>query len=403
MKKTEKELLEKAFGIPEPKRRDDFFQKLPEKPKQPGIKAIIYNRTVRMVSAAVMVCAVFGLIGGAVSLSGMEKMLSSQEETSAEAESPEMTNGGNEAAAYSPAATTSSVGNSISAAVTTAAEQQSAAVSSITAAENAPPVQTTLPRKQSVSAQTNAPEMHTTSAHSPVQTTVQATAAITQTAPPVTESAPPVTHDYTVQPGKTYTIAEKIIILDDTNSIDGPKRGTVIYPPDKDWTELKDQLFSSSQLIAVGRTEEVIYTDVYGMPYTQENIVLTNVIKGGLNSGDIISVYSEGGYMPLNDFLSMNGSYYFTPPDDDWDNYSVNSLGRNTQLPQEGDTCLLFLEETVRRFPEGSYTLSTSTDTGRFTQSGDVYVSNAQPGLTLTAEEINMYVDNSDNSKEDQT
>ncbi|MDE6787852.1 MAG: hypothetical protein K2J47_00840, partial [Ruminococcus sp.] len=142
--------------------------------------------------------------------------------------------------------------------------------------------------------------------------------------PPVTVPKPIVTteskednvpsligRDYTVYPSKVYNKSENIINMEDTNDFD--------HTTAVDSTVSVDMLKNYSDYIILGRIDNIIYTQVKGKPYTQENITVYQVYKGDkLHEYDKISIYIPGGYMPVSEFEILNNKVIDAP-----DNYYI--------------------------------------------------------------------------------
>ncbi len=96
---------------------------------------------------------------------------------------------------------------------------------------------------------------------------------------------------YWVTPEHNYTMSPIVIEMKNNNA-------TASY-----W---KSQC-RSSEAAVWGRIENVYYTSIDGLPYTQADITVTHDYKGIYTSGQKLSLYAFGGYMPLRDYAEENG------------------------------------------------------------------------------------------------
>ncbi|MCM1008557.1 MAG: hypothetical protein NC485_11655 [Ruminococcus flavefaciens] len=95
--------------------------------------------------------------------------------------------------------------------------------------------------------------------------------------------------------------------------------------------------------VIIASVDEVIYTEINGEPYTQENITVIASLQDGLklNDGDKISVFIKGGYMPADKFAE-NHSWINIPPEYQYVYYSKDQI----QEQQVGKNYIFFLKKS---------------------------------------------------------
>ena len=110
----------------------------------------------------------------------------------------------------------------------------------------------------------------------------------------------------------------------------------------------------ASAAVIQGKVLEVYYTFAGGLAWTQANVQVLDSVKGGLSSGDTVSVYFQGGYASAEDFSALygeggSGQEGF---------YRVVTDG--VSLPVEGEEGILFLNAVPEgsSLPAGAYVLS---------------------------------------------
>lgn len=95
--------------------------------------------------------------------------------------------------------------------------------------------------------------------------------------------------------------------------------------------------------VIIASVDEVIYTEINGDPYTQENITIISSLQGNikLNYMDKISVFIKGGYMPADKFAE-NHSWINIPPEYQYVYYSKK------QIPEQqvGKNYIFFLKKS---------------------------------------------------------
>ena len=171
-------------------------------------------------------------------------------------------------------------------------------------------------------------------------------------------------NNYIVTPSANYKKSANIIDINkilDSNDSKEPNDNVITF----------QNLFNNSDYIILGVIDEIIYTEVNGMPYTQENITIYSVYKGTeLIPMDKISVYITGGYMPIQNFADMNGIDINYP-----DNYSVYDSGGNKGTQNVGDMLLFCIKDSKNPMPDGAFILTEQTDISVFRYEHKEYIS----------------------------
>lgn len=154
------------------------------------------------------------------------------------------------------------------------------------------------------------------------------------------EPEPPA--DYTVTPYPLYTPVGSVYVV---------RSDSLSWDPDIDTSDL-DAMAAGSDLVVTATVEERLYTDVWGVPYTVSQLRLVSVRKGTLQSRDRISLYTKGGYMPLEVYKQNNSlTLELEQVKDPW---NATVLYECEVPPKLGKTFLFFL----RRQSDGSYCLA---------------------------------------------
>lgn len=201
----------------------------------------------------------------------------------------------------------------------------------------------------------------------------------------VSEYDPP---DYTVEPPVRYYPADDAIRIEENNPEDGitPPSGAGT-PPISMQYDLKS-LAESSDLIVIATADEVIYTGLDGVPYTQENINIENVLYGDISNFSRISVYSVGGYIPADEFSEMQISWAVQQ------NRTLYVPYDNKTTPEVGNTCVYFLKKSDDKFPDGSYILTSLNDISKFRYKDSRYTNLNYEDITFNLSELYEYLNN---------
>lgn len=368
MKKSDKDALKSAFNIPEPQQKSDFVASYKEKLKKNNRTTVLpvvlrYGAVAAMAAVAIVIWSAsdisrkpqYDYNGGYV----VSETTTDTEESSVTT----VTSGGTEA--YTTETT-----------VTTALTSASAESTETTTAQTAPVMvgtenitTTAVTTAMNITSQTTT---LTTPRITTASTTVSTSVTITVTTTTTTETEPPgnVYNDLTVTPSVTYEKTEDAFDLRDLNS--GGTDGDQLPLPGNPTGEVSEAVVKMAQMseyIIYASVDEILYTDIGGAPYTQENLTVYSSYKGGLEFMDRISLYLPGGYMPTDKYIELIGYDPFLP-----DNCTtIYDYGGNNGEQNVGDMFVFFINTSGRAFPEGSFVLTETTDVSVFRYEGDEY------------------------------
>lgn len=256
-------------------------------------------------------------------------------------------------------------------------------------------VTTVTRQSQYVTTKSTAAQTHTTVSQTTTDDTVNVIDTVPQTTattydygfdpPPCTEPPTPsvdAPHDYTVKPPVRYYPDDNAIDINDLTSNDAtapshPSTGGQTCVDDVSWKDLAE----NSDLIVIATVEEIIYTGIDGRPYTQEDIEISEVIKGDIPEKSRISVYGRGGYIPAVDYKEIQIEFITE------NNYTLFDNAGNRTNTENGDTYLYFIKKSNSPFPDGSYILTGLNNISKFSYTDGCYenLNNSQLSLTLNA------------------
>ncbi|MDE6539616.1 MAG: hypothetical protein K2K66_05455 [Ruminococcus sp.] len=189
--------------------------------------------------------------------------------------------------------------------------------------------------------------------------------------------------DFTVVPAVRYYPNGEIYITDsETNDVTLPS-----FPGSVNDNEIFRKMAENSDLIAIVEVNEIIYTGFDGKPYTQENVIVKNVIYGDIPLNSRISIYCKGGYIPSSEY---SPDKYIDIDELIENNVTVLDYAGNSNFSQEGDVYMCFLKKSDGDFPDGSYYLTGLNNISKFACSGDNFV-NHNNHSSLTSGEIQSF------------
>ncbi|MBQ6180948.1 MAG: hypothetical protein IJK31_04590 [Ruminococcus sp.] len=395
MKRKEKEALKKAFGIPEPLGADAFFER-PEfaEKKEADRSILLFHRipaALRYGSIALAAVAVIGVWGGVKNWAKTDKFDKNDEsvvvETTSSAEpstgddgnviivtttgdstvvdivtttaEPENNvditttlpadddpeNGTTAAGSGAKRTTAAKPGNgrttttssrTSSRRTTTTAAGGGHRITTTTAAEKPPAVQTTT-KRPSVTVVTTVEDTYPTVI---MTTTVQAD-------PQPDSPSVGGVNDYTVSPYIMYNVSDKVV---DASTVQNGGSGSIPKPSDPiegDGEVMPvTELVKGADQILMGVIEEIIYTSENGYPVTQVNIRVTQPLYSYLEPGDMISIRSSGGYIPVKDYAPARENGYPSAYRD----YYVMDYRESQYIPEMWSECVFFLKQEGRIF-----------------------------------------------------
>lgn len=246
------------------------------------------------------------------------------------------------------------------------------------------------PTKPSTTTQTTTTDHN--SGFSPLpQTTTTTTFDDTIDFPPCTEPSQPsvdVPHDYTVSPPVRYYPDDNAIDIRDFTQNDHdppPTDGTQSGEPN---SVIWEDLVNDSNIILIATVDEVMYTGIDGVPYTQENLSVSEVIKGDIEQYSRISVYGTGGYIPASEYKKIQIEWAIE------NNCMLFDPAGNKTVSQVGDRYLYFIKKSDSPLPDGSYRLTTYNDISKFRYTDGYYINMNNSNFMFTLTELYNLINN---------
>ncbi|WP_297958412.1 hypothetical protein [uncultured Ruminococcus sp.] len=396
MTDKEKLRLSEAFGIPEPDKKKEFIEEFrkrdTEKQKKPVMPIIM-----RITAAAAMLAVCIGVIThmpkGKTNFGVSDPLPIVTETTSEAADTTADTNSEPTTAGISTswAVTTEKDG----AAVTTTAKDGKAVTTATakpgTTSRESRPRSTTAASQRPTSARTTSAKVTTTKTGA-VTTTSKNDRVIVTTSPPEMEEHPvsPIEgnspKDLTVSPDFTYDVNGDIIDAGEFavagNSPTEPIEGN--EGPDKQTAKNIQQMFDNSYAVVLAKIDKIVYTSIDGVPMTAENLTVQEAFRGDLKSGDRLTVFMDGGYMPADEYISSHGLYTHRNVEGCFVYDSCGCKGSQ----EEGDTLLFFIKDGGSELPDGAFSPVTSGDTAVFRNRYGRYFSLGDNSTSLSENDL---------------
>lgn len=422
MNKKSKKTLKNAFNIPEPNQKESFFSKLDIKPQRKFSSFVpVYLPT------AVVAVMIIGVWGGIKNLPRFEQpentdnnIIYSSESSVSEnqTDSPAQTSASSvhntEKQTHTSATVqTDSKSSEKNTSVTTAKttkdnpdkeESFTDSPSENPSEENSDSevLQTTdTTRKTNIIKTTDTTETtkHTTpsqttttkhNGYSPQTTTTTFKDSIDIPSGTTEPSQPSddVPQDYTVTPPVRYYPDDNAIDIRDF-TVNDPQPPLIDGPqPDDSTSTTWEDFMNNSDIILIATVDEIIYTGIDGVPYTQENISVSEVIKGDIEQYSRISVYGTGGYIPASEYKKIQIDWAIE------NNCMLFDPAGNKTVSEVGDTYLYFIRKSNYPLPDGSYSLTTYNDVSKFRYNGGYYINMNNNSFMFEPEELYNLINN---------
>ena len=338
MKKSEIQALKEAFNIPEPENKNDFiriYEASFKKNKRRFYPIMIFRYASAAVMAAVVIC-LCGLAGKNSDFNGKFNNVSIIKETDSHSNAS-----CNTTAVSTDTMSTANFSDSLITESATVSSEVTTATTALTSKNieiGDEPIDVPVCEMPEKTSESTTYEVTTVSYENPTTDTASITTATTAVTelPTVTTSTeqdinkypPDNINDLTVIPSVRYDKPNDSVYHIQINS-----------PPIPDINDDIDALDG----VIIASVDEVIYTEINGEPYTQENITVIASLQGDikLNYGDKISVFMNGGYMPADKFAE-NHSWINIPPEYQCVYYSKK------QIPEQqvGKNYIFFLKKS---------------------------------------------------------
>ena len=384
MTDIEKKALAEAFGFGKPDRKEEFTEEF-RRLNGTRNKRNVFPVAAKFAAAAAMIAAG---IGTAVIFPRNRADFGTQSDNSIITDVPVTAEGGSAVKQTSSAVTTNkpvtasatsktTVASSAASAVTTAAgtetNERSASTALTTGTAAAPAAPPTTASKAEEKAEQH-DETPAGSANAADNCTSEGTG-----------------RDLTVALETVYPLRDKIISAEDLQKASDSKSAG--SPDNKDGMEysapgiMDDNepiggMYKNSSVIVLAKLDEIVYTSIDGSACTAENITVEKVYKGDLDTGDRLTVFFTGGYIPCEDYIAAFGGHADQPRD-----YSVAVKGEYTGKQIQGGQYLFFLTEGDLPYPGNSFRPVRDGAVSVFEKHGGIYISTGRPDLILTEEQ----------------
>lgn len=412
MKKSERDELQKAFGIPEPQRKEDFLserQRLINTKKRRRMLPIL----LRTAAAAAVVALAVGICGKLGSLEDIENqfhgsgIITGTEPTEHTASSDTITIITTSAASTTAGFTSTASSDTITNQTTSAPKASTTVgITSATASAQVTTTAATSPAAQTGTQTTSAAVSSPVSTSAPEKTTASATASnivTSSTTKVVVEITTTSTNgrpgniasgngkDLTITPEVTYTGDGDIYNIDYFSKLlGGPPTGSMPGDEPSSGYMLMKEYAGSSEMIISARIDSIIYTQRHGSLFTQENVTITDVFRQrtGIGASDMISIYLNGGYIPSEEYLKLHPEYSKVMPE----GITIYDKGGNKGVQKEGETYLFFLRRDPRFSSGYAFSTVTQNDNSVFVYKNGVYRSIFDESIYFTPKELESFL-----------
>lgn len=337
MKKSEIQALKEAFNIPEPENKNDFiriYEASFKKNKRRFYPIMIFRYASAAVMAAVVIC-LCGLAGKNSDFNSKFNNVSIIKESDSDSYSNASCN---TTAVSTDAMSTENLSESLVTESVTISSEMNTVTTALTSQNieiGDEPVYETSESTSEITTDTVTTVSYESSTTDSASITT-ATKVVTEP-PTVTTSNEQEINKHPVTDG-TDDISDLTVIP----SVKYDKPNDSVYHIYGDVTNGADDIDDFDGVI-IASVDEVIYTEINGEPYTQENITIISSLQGDikLNYMDKISVFIKGGYMPADKFAE-NHSWINIPPEYRYVYYSKK------QIPEQqvGKNYIFFLKKS---------------------------------------------------------
>lgn len=337
MKKSEIQALKEAFNVPEPENKNDFiriYEASFKKNKRRFYPIMIFRYASAAVMAAVVIC-LCGLAGKNSDFNSKFNNVSIIKESDSDSYSNASCN---TTAVSTDAMSTENLSESLVTESVTISSGMNTVTTALTSQNieiGDEPVYETSESTSEITTDTVTTVSYESSTTDSASITT-ATKVVTEP-PTVTTSNEQEINKHPVTDGPD-DISDLTVIP----SVKYDKPNDSVYHIYGDVPNVEDDIDDFDGVI-IASVDEVIYTEINGEPYTQENITIISSLQGNikLNYMDKISVFIKGGYMPADKFAE-NHSWINIPPEYQYVYYSKK------QIPEQqvGKNYIFFLKKS---------------------------------------------------------
>lgn len=337
MKKSEIQALKEAFNVPEPENKNDFiriYEASFKKNKRRFYPIMIFRYASAAVMAAVVIC-LCGLAGKNSDFNSKFNNVSIIKESDSDSYSNASCN---TTAVSTDAMSTENLSESLVTESVTISSGMNTVTTALTSQNieiGDEPVYETSESTSEITTDTVTTVSYESSTTDSASITT-ATKVVTEP-PTVTTSNEQEINKHPVTDGPD-DISDLTVIP----SVKYDKPNDSVYHIYGDVPNVEDDIDDFDGVI-IASVDEVIYTEINGEPYTQENITIISSLQSNikLNYMDKISVFIKGGYMPADKFAE-NHSWINIPPEYQYVYYSKK------QIPEQqvGKNYIFFLKKS---------------------------------------------------------
>lgn len=391
MKKSEKNALKNAFGIPEPRHKDEFIaeykRRLESRRRSPVPVFIRY--------AAVAAFALIIISIGIMHLPSPDKEFTGSDvitevttavngteppRTTSDGMAVTITTGDTEICGTTEPAETTETGEKTtdnttittdSKTVTTQAGTTSNKVTTSGTSASGTASRTTTTKRTTASGTaitTRTTTAQTTTVTAPEKDNVEETGPLTSTPPTEDTTTQPVPSTGTFAP-RDYTVKPTVVYY----PYDPPKSDNTVMPFDPGVEPNTATPGASSDTIVYGTVIRMYYTSFGDHTYTQIDIQIINPIRSNyLYNSDCITVYIPGGFRT--------------------DGYGGFVKNTSEFSPETYNNYLLMLNTADSRFPSGTFILSDPAEQSAFTDEGSSYVSAVDSSIRYSHYTMNQFI-----------
>jgi hypothetical protein len=193
--------------------------------------------------------------------------------------------------------------------------------------------------------------------------------------------------DLTVSPGITYTVRDKTISSDELETHVDPIAKGEDGGPDGVGSPIDQKIqhmFDISYAVILAKVDKIVYTSIDRQAVTAEDITVEAVYGGSLNTGDRLTVFLRGCYMPAEEYMKYNRRAHI----DNAEDYSVYISAGCRMAQEEGESYIFFVSDDDSGLPDGAFSPAEDGYCSVFIKRNGKYISLAGEELSFTEEQL---------------
>lgn len=189
--------------------------------------------------------------------------------------------------------------------------------------------------------------------------------------------------DYSVTPEIAYDVPSEDSVFELTNM-------ELDYAFDTSFATVSEH----ASLMVEGEIQKITYTSLEKGAWTQLDVCVTSCEYGDFVPGDVISVYTLGGYIPMREHFSdfEIKSFYPNMTDSEIDNAMLLSQPDGAPLPTVGESYLFLLGSAGGSLPKDAYETCLGYAYALYEEDGDAFV-NAKTEERISTDTLEQAVD----------